>query len=163
LLCDPNPCPVPTGACCNTAFGFPVCNLTTAAACGGLGTPWVYLGDSVPCNAETCSLPAPSEGACCWLDGHCTITLEADCLGDGTPRWTSGGLCSPNLCDMPTVPTGACCSIAIGFPACTITTQAGCAAPDWWLGANVPCTFQTCPVPNPVERSSWGQIKNIYR
>jgi hypothetical protein len=164
--CDWQTCPspeMPTGACCNTAIGFPACNITTAVACAGLGAPWVYLGDNVPCNAGTCALPAPSEGACCWLDGHCTLTTQADCLGDGTPRWTSGGLCSPNLCDQPPLVTGACCTLFAGYPICTITTQAGCPASGWWLGANVPCDYVTCPVPNPVERSSWGQIKNNYR
>ena len=152
---------IPTGACCNTAIGFPVCNITTAAQCGGLGTPWVYLGDSIPCNALTCSMPAPSEGACCWLDGHCTITLEADCLGDGTPRWTSGGTCSPNLCDMPTVPTGACCWLD-GY--CTVTTAAGClgnGTPHWT--ADGTCEPNECTPATPTERTSWGQIKNTYR
>ena len=55
--------------------------------------------------------------------------------------------------------TGACCDHATG--ACTITTQAACQFD--WLGAGVPCNATTCVPPIPIERSSWGQIKNIYR
>ncbi len=42
-------------------------------------------------------------------------------------------------------PTGACCDLATGD--CTITTQAECGFT--WLGADVPCNLETCPVPPP--------------
>jgi hypothetical protein len=55
--------------------------------------------------------------------------------------------------------TGACCNSATG--ACTITYQAGCQFT--WLGVGVPCDATTCVPPTPVEKTTWGQIKNNYR
>jgi hypothetical protein len=150
--CSVQTCPVPpppTGGCCNLAIGFPTCNVMTATECAALGTPWVYLGNNVACNIQTCPPPPPPNGACCWIDGHCTVTTEAGCFGDGSPHWTLGGTCNPNLCVQPPPVTGACCDRVLGFPACTITTQAACALPLVWLGANVPCDVITCPPPPP--------------
>lgn len=56
-------------------------------------------------------------------------------------------------------PTGACCNTATG--ACEITTQTACAYS--WLGADIPCNVQTCPVPVPAESKSWGKVKSLYR
>ncbi len=101
----------------------------------------------------------PWTGACCnHLTGECTITLEEDCpydwLGLDVP-------CTPETCPIPPLPEGACCNQATGI--CTITTQAACDLPSIWLGAGVLCNAQTCPPPTPTERTSWGQIKNLYR
>jgi formylglycine-generating enzyme required for sulfatase activity len=51
-ICVPNPCPQPTGACCNTATG--ACTITTQAAC-----QFSWLGADVPCNNVTCPMPPP--------------------------------------------------------------------------------------------------------
>jgi hypothetical protein len=56
-------------------------------------------------------------------------------------------------------PVGACCNELTGE--CAITTQAACGF--HWLGVDVPCTPATCGPPVPVERESWGRIKNSYR
>jgi hypothetical protein len=106
-------------------------------------------------NLSLVPAPIEPEGACCFTNGDCTITTEAGCTGT---YWLVGRLCSPNPCDQPVL-TGACCDEATG--ACTITTQAACQF--HWLGANVPCNVVTCGPPVPVERASWGQIKNMYR
>jgi hypothetical protein len=99
--------PLPTGACCDHATGD--CTITAQAAC-----PFSWLGQDVPCNAETCQ-PPPAQGACCdSATGNCNITSQAAC----------------------------------GFD---------------WLGAGVPCDLTTCVPPTPVERTSWGQIKSLYR
>ncbi len=146
--CNTEVCPVPppTGACCDHATGD--CVVTTQADC-----PFEWLGADVPCNTETCPPPIPT-GACCDpATGNCTITTQADCgfawLGPDVP-------CNTETCP---VPTGACCDHATGD--CTITTQADCAFD--WLGVDVPCNLETCVPPVPTERTSWGQIKNIYR
>jgi hypothetical protein len=59
-VCSPNTCPQPPvlGACCDTATG--ACTITTQAACLA---PFVWLGPDVPCNAETCTPPTPTERA----------------------------------------------------------------------------------------------------
>ncbi len=44
-----------------------------------------------------------SLAACCYLDGTCALTTEAECTGVWHAEWTS---CEPNLCPQP---TGACC------------------------------------------------------
>jgi hypothetical protein len=64
------------------------------------------------------------------------------------------------LCQPPAA-TGACCVLATG--ACTITTAADCLAPGSYLGDNVLCNVQTCPIPVPTEKKSWGQVKSLYR
>ena len=155
--CNVQTCPVPvvpTGACCNQATG--ACTITTHIDCA-----FAWLGADVPCNIQTCPPPPPPEGACCWLDGHCTIATEVGCAGDGTPHWTLNGVCSPNPCDQPPPVTGACCWLD-GH--CTVTTEAGClgtGTPHWTLGGT--CDPNNCVPPVPTERTSWGQIKNIYR
>lgn len=76
-------------------------------------------------------------------------------LGNTTPMVVfviNGHLCVAE-------PTGACCNTATG--ACEITTEAACAYS--WLGIDIPCNAQTCPVPTPVETKSWGQVKSLYR
>jgi hypothetical protein len=44
----------PTGACCDTATGN--CTITTQAAC-----TFTWLGQDIPCNAQTCIVPVPVE------------------------------------------------------------------------------------------------------
>ena len=67
------------------------------------------------------------------------------------------GTCAPNPCQQP--PTGACCA---PDGTCTLTTQTNCALPSIWTSAGV-CSPNPCTQPTPTERTSWGQIKNIYR
>jgi hypothetical protein len=74
--------------------------------------------------------------------------------------WTLDGTCDPNLCPPPPA-QGACCNTITG--SCTVTTELVCVAPLVWRGAGVPCNAQSCSPVIPVERSSWGQIKNLYR
>jgi formylglycine-generating enzyme required for sulfatase activity len=52
-VCTPNPCPGPTGACCNTTSG--ACTITTQGAC-----TFTWLGAGVACNAVTCPVPPPT-------------------------------------------------------------------------------------------------------
>jgi hypothetical protein len=165
VLCDVQICPVPPprGACCKQNVGMPACQITTAVGCAALGAPWAYLGDGIPCNTQTCPAPPEPIGNCCdRATPECLVTTESWCVDFLDFEWLGTVPCDVQTnCNMPVNPEGACCWVADGR--CTITTQAGCVAPGWWLGAFVPCNFSNCPVPNPVERSSWGRIKNIYR
>jgi formylglycine-generating enzyme required for sulfatase activity len=52
-VCTPNPCPGPTGACCNTVTG--ACTITTQGAC-----TFTWLGAGVACNTVTCPAPPPT-------------------------------------------------------------------------------------------------------
>ena len=75
-------------------------------------------------------------GSCCALDGTCTVTTQAVCLG----VWTLHGVCTPNPC---TQPPGACCATN---GTCTMTLQATCTAPSAWTAYGV-CTPNTCTQP----------------
>jgi len=149
-VCVPNnPCEQPEGSCCYTDG---TCQVMQAAPCTGI---WTMFANCTPNN---CAPPPPVNGSCCHVDGTCAVTTADICA---TPSiWLLNGTCEPNLCVQPPV-LGACCNTTTG--SCTITTQAGCLAPLAWLGANVLCNVETCTPPNPVERASWGQIKNQYR
>ncbi len=143
--CEPNPCEQPlTGSCC---YPDGTCAVTVASACTGI---WTEGG---VCEPNPCEQP-PADGSCCYPDGSCAVTIQADC----TAIWTAGGVCEPNTCEQPPV-LGACCDHSTG--GCEITTQADC--PYDWLGEGVPCNLETCVPPTPVERTSWGRIKNTYR
>ena len=163
--CDIQICPVPPprGACCRQGVEMTACQITTAVGCAALGAPWAYLGDGIPCNNQTCpALPEPIGNCCDRATPECLVTTESWCVDFLDFEWLGTVPCDVQTnCNMPVNPEGACCWVADGR--CTITTQAGCVAPGSWLGAFVPCNFSNCPVPMPVQRSSWGQIKNIYR
>jgi hypothetical protein len=55
-------------------------------------------------------------------------------------------------------PTGACCDLQTG--ACTITTQTQCSGQ--YMGDGTVCNPNPCP-PVPVNNTSWGTIKNLYK
>ena len=67
--CDPNPCPLPTGACC---YADGSCLVQTAGDCTG-----IYQGDFTSCDPNPCPQPT---GAC-FVDFVCTITTANDCAG----------------------------------------------------------------------------------
>ena len=96
--------------------------------------------------------------ACCLPNGNCVVLLETECGTQGG-TWQSSPTCDGVVCPLP---TGNCCDHAV--PECLVMTEAECAAvPGEWLGT-VPCDVQTnCREPVPTERTSWGQIKNVYR
>jgi hypothetical protein len=93
-------------------------------------------------------------GACCFCDGHCEFVCQSVC--DGT-FLGEGITCYPNPC--PGCVMGACCFMDLH---CEVLTQEACVtANGTYMGDFVPCTPGVCDTP--VERSTWGQIKNIYR
>ncbi len=116
-----------------------------------------FLDDGVPPHAEpimgygclgfgqagfTPCLVGPAAGACCFPDGSCIMTIQADCqTADGS---FVGGDCTPTLCQI--IAYGACC-----FPngLCDLVAPATCAAQGGtYYGDGTPCTPGLClPVP----------------
>ena len=148
-VCEPNPCPQPLdiGACC---FGNASCRVLARSRCELLrGT---FLPFTPDCDPDPCPQPT---GSCCYLDGTCEVTLEADCTG----QWTMFGVCDPNPCPQPE--EGACCFID---GTCQVLTELRCTeAEGSWQGPGTGCDPNPCPPPVPVEKTSWGQIKSNYR
>ena len=134
------PVPAPEGACCLPDGN---CIFVVQADC-----PGIWTAPGIPCVPSPC----PEQlGACCLDDGTCIIVLEADCTG----TWMGVGTECPNACEPPTI--GACC---FEGGACTETAPENCTGVyqgDW-----TDCDPNPCP-PTPVERTSWGRIKNRYR
>jgi hypothetical protein len=191
--CDANPCPQPTGACCDFLTG--ACEITTQTACA-----FTWLGANTACTPETCPVPPPT-GACCFLDGHCEILTDVACTA--APEhlfWLAGVTCSTNNpCPQP----GACCDAATGnctyvqqgqcptgwtwmsgvpcmpnnpcpppiptgaccdpLGGCTVTTLAACLSPSVWHPEWTTCEPNFCPPPVPTHSTTWGNIKATYR
>jgi hypothetical protein len=67
---------------------------------------------------------------------------------------------NPNC--VPPTPTGACCLRNLAPGACIITTQADCLQrPGIYLGDNMPCDPGICATP--TTKTTWGQVKTLYR
>jgi hypothetical protein len=78
---------------------------------------------------DVCGIEDQTEnptGACCAIDGTCTVTQEDTCSGS----WLVHGTCSPNPC---LEPTGSCCATN---GTCTVTLRAACTG-SWTM-------FGTC-------------------
>jgi hypothetical protein len=150
LACDPDPCNAPGGACCDPATG--VCLLIPELFCA---SPSVWHGDWAACTPNPC--PQPS-GACCTPHGACVVTLASGCSSPNT--WLGlSTTCDANPC--PQAPAlGACCFTMTGE--CVTTLAEECVPPGLWFGW-LTCSPNICPVPVPVQRSTWGRIKASYR
>lgn len=98
-------------------------------------------------------------GACCFPDGHCEYVYEQGCLeaeGDWLGENTT---CDPNPCPPPP-PLGACC---LEDGSCQVVEAAVCQdLGGVYQGDNTVCEPNPCP-PVPVEESTWGRVKAIYR
>ncbi|MFC1573024.1 hypothetical protein ACFL6M_05435 [Candidatus Eisenbacteria bacterium] len=145
-VCDPNPCIQPDGACC---FADGSCLDMTAVACTDAGGQWQGYGTD-------CGPPNPCQpplGACCYPNGICAITIEAACDGDWLGMDT---VCDPNPCPQPTV----CCVLADCY---IVYSEAECTdlGGDWYPDETT-CDPNPCP-PTPIEGTSWGSIKALYR
>lgn len=108
-----------------------------------------------------CCPPVPTEHVCCVGD-VCYLVLTADECGamGGVyhPEWDS---CADNPCYVPPQPD-VCCLVHI----CYFVTETECAAMGGaWHPEFESCDVQPnpCDIYTPVEPSSWGAIKSIYR
>jgi hypothetical protein len=149
---------IPTGACCDLVDG--TCLQLTEDDCANLASPHRFLGVGVACEPNPCPVP---EGACCYPEGSCLITTQADCIPPGV--WQGGAtVCDPNPCPQPP-PTGACCDLSTGI--CTVMTEDQCGQqsyPHQYLGDGTVCAPDNpCPQPTPTQKDTWGKIKSRYR
>jgi hypothetical protein len=98
----------------------------------------------------------PEPGACCLLFAPCQLLTETECAQLGGLFMGAG-----TNCDFPAIcPTwGACC---MPDGSCTLDTDEHCGAVSWTFISNVSCDPNPCS-PVPVERTTWGQIKERYR
>ncbi len=116
-------------------------------AIAALGSFGFATDGNVPCPQ------GDAPGACCFMDGSCTVVPEADCQGDFQGPDTN---CDPNPCPPP--PTGACCDDEGN---CTIRTRMEC-GDEGYQGDDTGCDPNPCDVVPTVE-TSWGAVKGIYR
>src|SRR5438552_9013857 len=89
-VCEPNPCPQPTGACCVGTD----CSIQTESDCTDMGG--TYQGDDTTCDPNPC----PATGACC-IGIDCSIQTESDCTGAGGTYLGDGTVCGDITCACP--------------------------------------------------------------
>jgi len=135
-------------ACCIAQA--PWCVEVTEAECTILGGVW---HEGVLCVDANC----PEYWACC-VEAVCTImTLDACNVAGGV--WYPGLTCDPNPC-----PWVCCIQELVAPHTCIITTEADCGIQGgYWHPEFDGCDPNPCQGLTPVENSSWGQIKNMYR
>jgi hypothetical protein len=139
--CDPNPCPQ-IGACCRPNG---TCDLSLPAECADTWIPGSC--DPNPCQTL--------EGACCLADGSCAIKLMVECELEFVPL----GTCNAESIPCPNL-VGACC---FQDGSCRLLSRWQCDAAGGYSISVNECYPYICPMPNPIERTSWGRIKAAYR
>jgi hypothetical protein len=142
------------GACC---FVGGTCQLVVnQTACEGLGGSWNGAGTCDPS-------PCPVTWACCIHDEAtgdetCLNLTQAECAQSGG-LWHQSSDCGAFTCPL----IRACCIET----SCTLLTQEECLTvyQGNWHVDKFSCAPETVPCPevHPVEPSSWGSIKAIYR
>ncbi len=153
LPCFPNPCHEGyPGACCLSDGN---CVVVIGPECGELAGN--FLGIFTDCDPYPC-LQVP--GACCYpASQHCVLATAAFCEAEAGVFLGENTDCDPNPCGPE--PPGACCYLD---GSCQIQSQPVCL---WysgnWYGAGTDCEPNPCPDPTPVERTSWGRLKNAFR
>ncbi len=150
VLCIPNPCPQTPQACC---FPDDHCELLMQEVCWQLGGH--SMGYGTLCEPNPCPQPP---AACCHPDGSCTLATPRECeAGGGTPQG-DGTDCDPNPCPPPGA--GACC---LDNASCIMITLEECSQMGGaFLGENVSCEPNPCGS-SPIERTTWGKLKAIFR
>ena len=116
----------------------------------------VASGGTVHPEYEFC-MPNPCSGggACCLEDGTCINSQAPFCQAmDGI--FHAGVQCGVDPCGW----VGACC---LPSGACHRITSEHCTAQSGsWLGEGVDCEPNPCES-SPIERTTWGRIKQSYR
>ena len=84
------------------------------------------------------------------------LCAEADVCEALGGVFYAGVQCGSDPCGL----LGACC---LQNGSCVLLSSEDCTAHSGsWLGEGTSCTPNPCP-PTPVERTSWGRIKQQYR
>ncbi len=165
------------GAACGNAIGYRLhVNATGASHTDAVA---VYTaGDGLFCGEPYTRVtlrfgsPPPTGNCCDAATGTCSVVTEAACTTAGF-TWLGATACSVQTnCPVPPPSLGACC-FRNAF--CRILPQSRCLAlrGTFYGGICNPAT-PGCYVPGsksglplddsaPVEKNSWGQIKNHYR
>ncbi|MFN7020141.1 MAG: hypothetical protein ACK4WH_02280 [Phycisphaerales bacterium] len=134
-VCNPNPCPQPTGACCANDG---TCAVTTGLACV---SPSIFLGNATVCApGDTCS--DPNVGSCCNACGTVCTYVASSAACTGTSVYTAGGVCNPSPC-VPAAPANDLCS---GATAVTVGANPGtnlCATTDFAVDPSSQCGATT--------------------
>lgn len=100
-------------------------------------------------------------GACCWIDGTCTVIGQADCMVGGQYAWYPHVECEPDPCP----PWGACCRFD---DSCFVWPEDDCdGAHETWL-EGIPCDPNPCGPTSDVsematEIMTWGSVKSTYK
>ena len=116
----------------------------------GLGAFGFDTEGVLPCFAD-------GNGACCFEDCSCEVTIEEVCMDAGGEYMGTGTTCDPNPCPCP--PPGACC---LGTE-CSVLTEYECSDTGGeFLGDDTVCDPNPCTVVPTIERS-WGAVKGTYR
>lgn len=145
--CQPNPCPQPE-ACCVPGGA---CIMLLPGLCEQQqGDP---QGAGSDCDPNPC---VPPSQACCLADGSCQYIPADVCTQQGGTPMGEGTTCEGVECPQP---TGACC---LTDNNCVITTRSECEAQSGvYMGDGVSCDPNPCPFP--VQESSWGRIRSMFR
>lgn len=141
----------PTGACC-IADDIEYCQILTEADCIAAGGE--YLGDDTICDGA-----CPATGACCQAGGACDIMTQSTCETVGGDYQGDGVTCVTADCPI----IWACCIAGECFLMTEEECDDGGVAP-WrtWFPEEV-CGEGGIDCTTPIEETSWGQIKAIYR
>ena len=151
-----------TGACC---FPDGTCSDMTQAACEAL-VGASYAGDGSACLGDgdgngvddACEQLVPT-GACCYPDGSCGVTTQANCeasptnsyAGDGTTCLGDGNSNGVDDGCEQFWASGACCYGDPYAPSCVNATQYACLqtySGTWYGGLD--CATYTCPGVEPT-------------
>jgi hypothetical protein len=112
-----------------------------------------FLFDTNP--GTTYGIDNPTQ-ACCFPNGSCADLLPGDCAAQGGTAQGPGTSCAITICAGE--PVGACC-----LPAgeCVVTDFSDCTERNGtFMGDGTDCL--ACDN-IPVESTSWGKIKGLYR
>ncbi len=141
---------LPDWACCFTEA--PYCRMLPETDCLLQGGTW--LGPEWTCNPDPC----PHPGACC-LIGACSIMFAENCLLVGGTFLGPDTLCEPNPC-----PAVCCFDIPVAPHGCEVMLEDDClAAQGFWHPQWNTCDPNPCVIYTPIQHSSWGRIKSMYR
>lgn len=103
----------------------------------------------------------PTWGACCWVDGRCTVENQTRCMTYGGYDWLPHVECQPDPCP----PRGACCR---DDDVCWIRGEDDCdSAHETWL-EGMPCDPNPCGPTSSVSETAtevvtWGKVKSTYK
>ncbi|MBU1701427.1 MAG: T9SS type A sorting domain-containing protein [Candidatus Eisenbacteria bacterium] len=96
--CDSDPCPPPTGACCDVLSCD--CSLVgSESECNQHGVQYEFLGFGTTCDPSPCA----GVGACCFPGGCIELSCE-DCETAGGGYLGPETICEPGLCESSKIP-----------------------------------------------------------